>query len=391
MRFFGLVATPTLVGVLTLSATTIQSATLSPLTSFGNGDGWRAPNEIVVGDTPGTATGPNYNYLQTGSLERGLDYNPVTDNLILVSRSGAGQGIRRLDGITGADEGAVVQPPPGTITGGTFTISTVGVADDGAIYVANLQTNAASSAFKIYRWASEGSSIDGTPYFNSTIAGFTGTPRLGDSLDITGAGASTKIVAGASGVLGYAVIDSGGATAVASFATPSATLGAGDFRLGVTFAQDANNVWGKQTGTNQNLEQTSYAGSAGTSIGAVSIGESLAAMDYAVIGGKPVLAVANMNTTASGLPTVFLYDVSNPLSPVLLTSGTTASGSVASNGNGVGSVAWGKRTGPGAAILYAMVTNQGIQAFQVTNVPEPGGFVLFALGAALLPWIRSRR
>jgi hypothetical protein len=48
---------------------------LSPMTTFGGGDGWRAPNEVLVGDTAGTDTAGAYNYLKTGLLERGLAYN----------------------------------------------------------------------------------------------------------------------------------------------------------------------------------------------------------------------------------------------------------------------------------------------------------------------------
>ncbi len=376
---------------------------LAPMTSFGNGnvgaanDGWRAPNEIVVGDLAGTATGSNYNYLAVGSLERGLAYNPATGNLILVSRSASGNGIRVLNGTTGADVGALNQGS-GIITGGTFVTSAVGVGDDGQIYVANLQTNASTGAFKVYQWTDESAAAPNT-YFNSTLAGFTGTPRLGDSLDVTGSGASTRVVAGASGSIGYAVIDGSGGTAVGSFAP--AGPAAGDFRLGVTFAGSASEVWGKQTGGTAAaapLRRTSFSGAAGTTDGfSILTAGGEAAMDYAVVGGIPYLAVLNMNTNGgTALSTVQMYNMTDPANPILETSASTINlagispfATLASNGNATGSVKFGQINPDGTGTLYAMSTNQGIQAFTFA-IPEPGSIGLLALGAiGLLRRIRA--
>lgn len=204
-----------------------QAQLLTPMGSFGGGDGWRAPNEILGGDSAGTTNNGNYNYLGTGALERGLAYNPVTGNLILVSRSTAGTSIRILNGQTGVDVGSL-NLSTGIISGGTFAVNMVGVADDGAIYVNNLTTNVGTSAYKVYRWGSELSEAP-TVYHNSTISGFAGTtPRLGDSFDVFGSGAGTTLVQGASGTgtFGYATITgspTGTATVVACSITGSWT------------------------------------------------------------------------------------------------------------------------------------------------------------------------
>src|SRR5690606_32075195 len=113
-RVFGVLASAALAGVGAMA----ESATLAPLTTFGGGDGWRAPCEVLPGDTPGTDTSGYYKYLNdqdsplpfsAGNVERGLAYNPTTGNLILGSRSSAGTGIRILDGQTGVDLGGLNQ------------------------------------------------------------------------------------------------------------------------------------------------------------------------------------------------------------------------------------------------------------------------------------------
>jgi len=65
------------------------------------------------------------------------------------------------------------------------------------------------------------------------------------------------------------------------------------------------------------------------------------------------------------------------------------SGTPTANGNGVGELAWGPVTG-NTATLYAMSTNQGIQAFLVT-VPEPVMLVPMGIALVLLASARKNR
>ena len=96
----------------TLSA----QSTLTPLSTFGT-NGWLAP-----GSTP---------YLATTNNERGLAYNPITGNLILVSRTG-GPNIRVLNSFTGTDLGGLDVTG---VTGGTFVIDMVDCAQIGRAHV----------------------------------------------------------------------------------------------------------------------------------------------------------------------------------------------------------------------------------------------------------------
>ena len=149
------------VAAVALASTTTQAASLVANVGFGGGDGWRAPFEVLSGDAVGSDSGGFYRFLgdavtnlnvSPGNNDRGFAYNPATGNLILVSRAaGTATGtdrIRILDGVTGVDKGSLSQTG---LTGGTFLMNMVGVADDGAIYAGNLSTNLTSSAFKIYR------------------------------------------------------------------------------------------------------------------------------------------------------------------------------------------------------------------------------------------------
>ena len=86
-------------------------------------------------------------------------------------------------------------------------------------------------------------------------------------------------------------------------------------------------------------------------------------MDFAVIGGLPLLAVLDSNNSV-----VTIFDITNPQAPLVMASGTTTTGTLIANGNGTGSVAWGAINGTSAR-LYAMNSNQGIQAFDFSFGP----------------------
>ncbi len=346
---------------------------MSPLTSFSpNSDGWLAPAEGGI------------TYLTTGDTQRGMAYG--NGHLYLVNRNG-GNSIVRLDALTGGD---LLSPLSLTgISGGTFAINKIGVAGDGAIYVGNLTVNSSTSPYKIYQWADDAATPT-TVFSGASLSG----ARIGDStLGVTGTGSATRLVSGFGsspvvvGNNGYTVIDpSAGTSSEVSFgATPPA---AGDFRLGLTFGL-AGQVWGNQGSSA--LRETSYSGATGTLLGTATGLTSVAerAMSYAIINGLPVLA-----TISTGDSTVRVYDASNPLALELLGVGNNTSGVLAANGNGTGDVAWGSLTDTGdgrtSAILYALSSNQGIQAYTVV-VPEPTAAALAGLGLCALIGMRRFR
>lgn len=130
-------------------------------------------------------------YLSTDNSQRGLAYNPLTDHLLLVSRTG-GDAVHILDSATGAHLGTL-NNGPNPPSGGTFAMNLVGVAEDGQIYVCNLTLNGTTTPLKIYRWFDE--SPDQTPVVVwEGDPGMGAAQRWGDTMAVRGADLNTQIL-----------------------------------------------------------------------------------------------------------------------------------------------------------------------------------------------------
>src|SRR6266496_4029155 len=106
---------------------------------------------ITISNLWSISTADGRTYVTGGTTERGIAYNPATGHVLLVSRAGGLQ-VVILNADTGAELGFLDTTG---ISGGTFILSLIGVADDGAIYGANLSTSTTAPNFTIYRWGSE--------------------------------------------------------------------------------------------------------------------------------------------------------------------------------------------------------------------------------------------
>ena len=336
--------------LLVLAIESVQAQfSIRPLSSFGN-NGWLAPNGY---------NGSTYTYLTTTDTERGLAYG--NGHLYLVSRNG-GDFIRILDPQTGADLGAL-NLGTGIVGGGTFDVNMVAVGGDGGIYVGNIAIGPAP--FRIYRWAND------LPTTSPTIA-YNGVPlaggRAGDSLAAIGSGGVTLLAAGfnnipsVGGDNGYAIIDptTGSATAVAFTASPP---NPGDFRLAISFI-DSNHVVGTQ-GASTPLLYTSFSGNTGALLANPSLfSTDERPMSFAMVSGFPLLAAIGTSDNH-----VSVYNMTDPTQPVLVAQTNATTGTLPADSHTTGAVAWGKISGT-TATLYAMATDDGIQAFTVT-VPGP--------------------
>ena len=380
-----------LLGVVALAiwfSAAASAATFNPVLTFGGDDGWRAPLEFLPGDATDTDNDSDgfYDFLNDNevpnlaNLERGIGYNPTTGNVLLLSRFGdpnVAKGLRILDGTSGVDQG-FLDFTSDVVTGGTFTRNMIAVADDGAIYMANLTTNATSSPFKIYRWENESAAAPTLVYSGSPLA----DARMGDTFDVIGSGVDTRIVAGygatsATGDNSFAIFDTAdgvnfSATHVNIAGMPPSD---GDFRLGITF-KDEDTVYGTQ---GPFVREVDVSGGTGTLVNSfITDGSSLRPMDFAIVDGRPLLAIqeASPATDPIARARIFVYDLSLGLADEELAGRKIAEASALPAGeiqqqniNGTGQVRFGEINGL-SAIIYGLSTNNGIQAFELTLDPQ---------------------
>lgn len=373
------------VAVLSLSGSWCSKAnaqTLSPLTTFGS-NGWIAPG----------GTNP---YVTTGNFERGIGWNPVTKNIVLPSRSG-GNFVAIIDGTTGA----VVKTMDTTgVSGGTLAMMGAGVSADGAIYVPNLQSgSSALSPFKIYGWTSESDTAAPTVVFSQVNpATTTGGWRFGDAFDVYGSGTSLQFASagtttGTSGGLAnnsnFMIGSLDGSNANTIYRNiPNTLTASNDYRLSIAYV-DADTIIGNQGASAKITDfvaATTLSNTGAIVTGSIAMGAADRPLDYTVINGQALLAVVNTNSSV-----ISIYDITNPAAAALLTTGSTVSGVLTPNGNATGGLQWGEMLSPTSQVLYAMSTNQGIQAMVFQAVPEPSTYAVMAGAFAVIGVVASRK
>ena len=372
------------VAVLSLSGSWCSKAnaqTLTALTTFGS-NGWLAP-----GSNP---------YVTTDNSQRGLGWNPVTKNIVLPSRSG-GNFVAIINGTTGIVSGTLDTTG---VSGGTLAMMGAGVSDDGAIYVPNLQSgSSALSPFKIYSWTGESDTNAPSIAFSQVNPQTTsGAFRFADAFAVYGSGTSLKFAAagsttGTTGGLpnnGNFMLGSldGSNTNTIYRNIPNTLTASNDYRLGITFV-DADTVIGNQ-GTSAKITDfvaaTTLSNTGAIVTGSIAMGAADRPLDYTVINGQALLAVVNTNSSL-----ISIYDITNPAAAALLTTGSTVSGALTANANATGGVQWGEMLTPTSQVLYAMSTNQGIQAMVFQAVPEPSTYAVMAGAFAVIGVVASRK
>ncbi len=286
-------------------------------------------------------------YLASDNNQRGLAYNPVTTNVVLVSRT-LGNNIYVLDGNTGANLRSL-NTDPTIIVGGTFTLNLVGVAADGAVYACNLTTSGAG--FMIYRWDNDSASTLPTVAYGP---GDPGLGRCGDTFDVRGAGANTQILVGSRNSNTAAVFTTSDGQTFNPQLITTADAPNNSFGLGLAFGA-GNTIWGKDGGLA--LREAAFD---------LTTGQGTTLFQYAATNFPAGLAPLSVDPTNNWLAAIALeqpdslrlYDISDPSqSPVLL--GQVLFPVKNENLNGTGAVDFG----PGR--LYALDSNNGIIALQV--------------------------
>ena len=354
-------------------STSVFAGPLEPIVGFGT-NGWLAPGNIPQ--------------LDTSNSQRGMAVSPTTGNLVLVDRdSTLGNNAYVLSGTTGAVNGTLT-PPAGGYSGGTFVVNGAGTGSDGSVYVGNLVTSTAST-FKVYSWASDSDfTTPASVAFSLPMAdaSWGGVNRVGDVMAATGSGASARwVAAGSNSAAGTNSTFSVGTadttnTQTTYTAIPGTATASNGYRLGLSFI-DSDSLVGTQGTT---LYTTDFSGSTATAQ-AGTIGAAQRPVAYLDHNGTPW--VATIDTNGSN---VSIYNLTDPLNPVLYATANNTTGTLSANANGTGGIGWGPSLGGDSYTLYAMSTNQGIQGF-VATVPEPTSWAILAGAGGLLGLAMRRR
>jgi endonuclease/exonuclease/phosphatase family metal-dependent hydrolase len=245
-------------------------------------------------------------YLTAGTtLERGLTYHPQTDQVLLVSRVNSPT-IRRLAVLSAVDGADAGELNTNGLSGGTFVLSKIGVADDGVIYAANFGTYSSASPFKVYRWAN--------PTAAPTLA-FSGDPGLGDTeqwgnaWDVRGTGENTQILLASAGNIVALLTTTNGSNFTSRVLNTGAPSGA--FYHGIAFGPGPT-FWGKtNTGPLREMEFNLQAGTATTrrTFSAPDFPASIASLAVDPVNG--LLAGISLGTPDA----LMLFDISHPTIP----------------------------------------------------------------------------
>ncbi len=363
------------VGVYTLITTNLYGAvtnSVSLSTVLPNGASALTTNLWSL--APGSRT-----YLTTGDTQRGLAFDPILTNLVLVSRSTT-NGVHLLTAATGADAGEMDLSYMQTLTPipGTYQMNACGVADDGAVYVCNLLSSdnyptGGADYFAIYRWAdASGTAIQAGAYGGSPLGAGTfgfaaggGTlGRLGDSMAVRGSGINTEILCpfrNGTNVCIFTTTDGTTFTAniiaitnlVASIGGTDPFTGNSPLALGCAFGT-GKTFWAKSA--NYNLRQVSYdlATGQGGVIGSYPLPGSEAPIG--VDNSNGYVAAIGVNETPQNLAIFNLFAAGGPSLSSLLDRELFPVDN--SNGNGTGAVAVDAAGGR----MFALDSNSGIIA-----------------------------
>ncbi|MBA4147459.1 MAG: DUF4623 domain-containing protein [Verrucomicrobia bacterium] len=283
-------------------------------------------------------------YVTANSTERGIAYNPVSGNVLLVSRANASTRIYALDGDTGNE--VHIMNMTG-VTGGTFALNMIGVADDGVVYACNLVTG--SPGFKIYRWENDAPTTAPTVLYNGNPAPPETTLRWGDSFDVRGSGKDTQILIGARNGTAFCIFTT---TDGSTFTPQRVNVSDVPGNVGLSFGE-ADSFWTKETG--QPLRHIAYQTNSinGTILDSVSTGIIPGSVTPIGINTAFKLVAGVTVQTPHGLR---LYNIETlPPTPIATEPFATDN----SNPNFTGAVDFGEDR------LYAKDTNNGLMALRL--------------------------
>ena len=344
---------------------------------------------ITISNLWSISTAEGRSYVTSGATERGIAYNPATGHVLLVSRA-PGLQVAILDSNTGVEVGFLDTTG---ISGGTFALSLIGVADDGAIYGGNLSgTSTSIPVYRLYRWADE-TSMPAPVYVGNP--GVDLPQRWGDTLNVRGASTNTQVLIASQGLLAAILMPD--ATAPDPTNTFAVTrldvsgISSGDLQKGVAFGTN-NTFYGKHTASGS-VRHLSF------DLGTNGIGTATLITNYPIANPVAGVTVDITNNLLAGVQTsqsttnhqLVVYDISTPGAAALIGSIPFPTPNVATP-NAVGGI------DIGGGRIFAVDTANGVVAAQIvvsqaaigpTVVTDPaaqtaveGGYVNFSVSAS---------
>ncbi len=301
----------------------------------------------------------SYSWLNTDGTQRGLAYNAASNHVLVVSRTGSSL-VHVLDGNDGS-EIRTLDPGTGVIgeSGETFSISMVGVADDGAVFVGNLTLDGVATHYRLYRYENDdAASLPTVAYDNDPGAGV--TDRWGDTIAVRGAGAATQVLIASrgNGAVGngtnLCILTTADGIAFTGNVLHVNTTNTSEFGLGLSFGK-GDTLWAKSNdGTTRGLYHLAFdiASNSATTITNYT-NFSAAVVNVAMNQAGNLLAGIAIETPND----VRLYDISTLANDPLLLDWEFFTPN--NTGQPTGAAAFGNNR------LYALNSNNGVVAAQI--------------------------
>ena len=316
--------------------------------------------------------------------QRCIAYNALSNQVLVVSRTNitvnypTNAAIYVLDANTGNDL-YQMNADPNTIQGGydingggtnLITLNALDVADDGAVYGANVGTGSTSANWlRVYRWDNSGPAAAPGQVWQTDPTGLN-TLRWGDAMAVRGAGNNTQVLLDDSTGTWGAILTNNptaGYWQAAYFTNAAGGQTAGRTLL---FYGSGNTFWEKHGGNGLTLLSYDLAGHTSNILTNFA---NLSASPNLVAFNSTTNLLCGINRSLTGVPdTLDFYDISDPTQPLYLASyNFPAIHNL--NGNGCGRVIFvGDK-------VFALDSNNGLMA--LTVVPR---LTLTAAGSNLL-------
>ena len=328
--------------------------------------GWAfqpAQAQVVLTDAEWMIEAGDVDWFADDNNTRGGALNPATGNMLVVSRTG-GPAVYVLDPADGSVLGELSMDG---VSGGTFAINLIKVANDGTIYAGNLATP--GQAFKIYRWDDEES--DPVVALEDNL----NNQRFGDALGIYEDDDKYIILASGGGNDAFLALTFDKAEEEYSFELID--VPAGSARGGFASVDGADQVWINGYGTPLTLVDL-VTGDILLEVPNEVIPHATMDVSFAEIDGRSIAATFPNVTTDPEGQYVAIYDVSDAENIVQI--GRTAQLGPNVNLNGTGTV----EIDAEAKTVYIVGTNNAVAKFDMSPALDAVPVVMY-LNAATVP------